>query len=378
MTKFNWKSKTAKLAILLLVLTFIIPQAGCQSNGENYQGIGKTGFYLDTVCAVTIYGVAEESPLGEELSQAKEEDQQKRIYQLITDAFKLCSQYENLLSKTIPTSEIAQINDAAGQGVTVSSETLEVVKKGMEYGKLSDGRFDITIGTASQLWDFHDVDENHEGEGEIPSEDALAEAVRHVDYTKVQIDGTTVKLQDPEMEIDLGGIAKGYISDKVAEYLEDQGVVSAVVDLGGNIVTIGGKTTKLVVSEEDGAHCQPFNIGIKDPQSTTGQLLMVFPCKDKAVVTSGTYERFLIKEGTKYHHILDPKTGWPVDTDILSVTIIVEKGHGVDADGLSTTCLAMGVEEATAFIQGLKEAMEIDAVFVDVDGNVTATDENIL
>ena len=366
-------------AVLLLALTFIIPQMGCSSNGQNqnYTGISKTGFYLDTICAITVYGVDPESVLGHELAAAADEAEQTRlVHQLITDAFLECDRYEKLLSKTIESSEISQINDAAGQTVEVSTETAEVIEKGIWYGKVSDGLFDITIGKASALWDFHEAEDvgsdEAAAESLLPDEADLAAAVNHVDYRQVAVNGLSVKLADPDMEIDLGGIAKGYIADRVTGFLEERGVVSAVVDLGGNIVAIGGKTSGLLT--EDAAESESvFNIGIKDPQSETGALLAVFPAHDKTVVTSGTYERFLIQDGVKYHHILDPATGWPINNDVLSVTIIADKGSAADADGLSTTCLALGVEKGMELIESLNH-MGVEAVFVDAEGEIHKTE----
>lgn len=359
---------------VFLILILIIPQAGCGSNGENYQGIAKTGFYLDTVCTITIYGVDPDSDLGKELSEADQEGQQKRIFQLITDAFLECDRCEKILSKTLDSSEISKINAAGGQTVTVSDMTAEVIEKGLEYGTLSNGVFDITIGKVTDLWNFHDfqtedTSDSEAGTGEgtdpLPDPELLKEAVRHVDYRKVSVDEDQVALQDPEMEIDLGGIAKGYIADHLTQWLEERGVVSAVIDLGGNIVAIGGKSAGLLELPQ-----QDFTIGIKDPQSESGQLLGIFECSDKTVVTSGTYERYVVKDGKKYHHILNPETGWPAETDVNSVTIITEKNHAVDGDGLSTTCLALGVEKGTALIESIEGA---EAVFVDLDGNITST-----
>ena len=367
-------------AALLLALTFIIPQFGCSSNGQNqnYTGISKTGFYLDTICSITVYGVDPESVLGHELAAAADEAEQTRlVHQLITDAFLECDRYEKLLSKTIESSEISQINDASGQTVEVSTETAEVIEKGLWYGKVSEGLFDITIGKASALWDFHEAEavagNESAAESLLPDEAELAEAVKHVDYQRVKANGLSVSLADSEMEIDLGGIAKGYIADRVTDFLEEKGVVSAVIDLGGNIVAIGGKTAELLT--EGGAESMAdFNIGIKDPQSDVGALLAVFPAHDKTVVTSGTYERFLIQDGVKYHHILDPATGWPINNDVLSVTIIAPKGSAVDADGLSTTCLALGVEKGLELIETL-DYMDVEAVFVDASGEIHTTDE---
>ena len=365
------KRFSAKRALIALVLiaALIIPQTACSSNGQNNNlGIGKTGFYLDTVCAVTVYGMND--PDGS-LAALSDDDFKLHVLQVITDAFLLCSDYEQHLSKTIETSHISRINAAGGEAIEVSSEAIEIIEKGLYYGDLSGGAFDITIGKATDLWDFHDnMEKGHEG-GMIPYQEALNEAVSHVDYKKVKVDGNTVKLEDPQAEINLGGIAKGYIADKVASYLESRGVTSAVVDLGGNIVTIGAKSRKLICSDgNDPEQTTPFNIGITNPVSGTGTLLGLLPCSDKTVVTSGTYERYFEQDGIKYHHILDPKTGYPAETDVLSVTIISDRGNSADCDGLSTTCLALGKEKGLELVQRLDG---FEAIFVDVNGNVEIT-----
>ena len=296
---------------------------------------------------------------------------------LITDAFKVCTEYENMLSKTREGSDIDRINKAGGVPVTVRDETIEVIKKGIRFGELSGGAFDITIGKATDLWDFHDGEGGHEG-GTIPDSEALISAVSHINYKNINIDGNKVGLSDPETEINLGGIAKGYIADKVAEYLESRGVVSAIVDLGGNIVAMGGKSPQLVVSVDDAGDATDeqaeFKVGIKDPVAEDGSLLGIVPCKNKTVVTSGTYERYFEKDGVKYHHILDVSTGYPVDTDVLSVTIISDRGNSADCDGLSTTCLALGMEKGMELVRSLEG---FEAVFVDIDGNVELSGDSI-
>ncbi len=357
---------------VLLAITFIISQTACAANEKTNDnpGISKTGFYLDTVCTITIFGIADADG---SLAAMDEENRQRELYQLITDAFKLCDSYEKILSKTIETSDIAKINQAGGQPVQVSDTAAAVIRKGIEYGKRSDGAFDITIGKATDLWDFHEAEEVDESEdsGKIPDADVLAEAMRHVDYTKIKVDGNTVQLADPKMELDLGGIAKGYIADRVTEFLEERGVTSAVVDLGGNIVAIGGKARSL--TDEDAGETE-FVIGIKDPQSAIGALLGTLPATDKTVVTSGTYERYFMVDGKKYHHILNSRTGYPTDTDVLSATIIADKGRSVDCDGLSTSCLALGVEKALQLVQNLDG---IEAILVDTDGKVYQSSDTI-
>ena len=377
MKKDFTKSFARKAVLSLLIIAFIIPQTACMSNGQNAdanQGVSKTGFFLDTVCSITIYGLADEDG---RLADMSYEELEKECYLIITDAFKLCSEYENMLSKTIETSDIARINNAGGNAVTVSDETVEVLKKGMEFGGLSDGVFDITIGKATDLWDFHDnLETGHEG-GTVPSEKDLKEAISHVNYKNIKIEGNRVSLIDPETEINLGGIAKGYIADKATEYLKGRGVVSAIVDLGGNIVALGGKPPQIVVSADAGDTADEqteFKVGIKDPTADDGSLLGIVTCKNKTVVTSGTYERYFEKDGVKYHHILDVNTGYPVDTDVLSVTIIADRGNSADCDGLSTTCLALGTDKGMKLVKSLEG---FDAVFVDTDGNVEVTSDSI-
>ena len=372
MKKVFTKKFVKKAVLALLIIALIIPQSACKSNGQNAasnQGISKTGFFLDTVCSITIYGLADEDG---RLAAMSGEEMEKECYLIITDAFKLCSEYENMLSKTIETSDIARINNAEGKAVTVSDETIEVLKKGMEFGRLSGGAFDITIGKATDLWDFHDnAETGHEG-GVVPAEKDLRDAISHVNYENIKIEGNRVSLTDPETEINLGGIAKGYIADKAAEYLKERGVVSAIVDLGGNIVAIGGKTSQIAASGD--TQETDFKIGIKDPLSSSGGLLELIPCKNKTVVTSGTYERYFEKDGVKYHHILDVNTGYPVDTDVLSVTIIADRGKSADCDGLSTTCLTLGMEKGMELVKSLEG---FEAVFVDTNGRVEVSSDSI-
>ncbi len=345
--------------LLALITILIIPQLGCNSQGNNL-GVEKTSFHMDTSCRITIYSMS-----GVEEMSKKEQEQ--RAISLITDSYRLCDEYEKLLSKTIVGSDVYNINNAGGQAVEVDESTIEVIQKGIEYGDISQGAFDITIGEVTKLWDFSGADKEA---GQVPDEKAIAEAVSHVNYKEVVIEGNTVKLLDPEAEIDLGGIAKGYVADRVADYLESQGVTSGVVSLGGNIVVIGQKGKAL-----DNSSGTEFSIGIRDPFEESGtELLGVLACEDKTVVTSGTYERYFEIDEKRYHHVLNPKTGYPFETDLVSVTIIAPKGHSVDCDGLSTTCLTLGSEKA---IELLRSKEGVEGILVDVNGKITMSDDNL-
>ena len=361
-----------KLNILILIAMIVVAGSlsGCGSTGT-WSGYSKQSFYFDTICEITIFDL--DPAYFDDLTEDNFEDTSNA---LITDAFKLMSEYEKTLSRTIDGSDIDRINKASGEATAVNEETLQVISKGIGFGDLSGGVFDITVGKASTLWDFHESLE--EGGTEVPSAEALKEASGHIDYKAISIDEAsgTVRLDDPEMMLDLGGIAKGYIADRVSEYLRGLGVTSGIVNLGGNIEVIGGKAGSLGASLEEQSD---FSLGIRDPLDETGGLLGIYPGRDVTIVTSGTYERFIEVDGVKYHHILDPETGWPVDTDVLQVSVIAGAGHSADCDGLSTVCLALGSDKGTELIKGLAESGEfgpLEAIFVTTDGEIIYTNED--
>lgn len=187
--------------------------------------------------------------------------------------------------------------------------------------------------------------------------DDLHEALSHVGYEKVTIKEDTVSFSDPLTEIDLGFIAKGYIADRMKDYLVSQGVSSATINLGGNVLTIG--------SRPDGT---PFRIGIQKPFAPTGTPALTLPITDLSVVSSGVYERYFELDGTLYHHILDTKTGYPIQNNLFEVTII--SPSSMDGDALSTTCFLLGLEEGIALIESRENT---EAVFLTSDGNIHAT-----
>ncbi len=265
---------------------------------------------------------------------------------------KLCQRYDTLFSKTNENSDIYKINHAAGAEVEVSDETITLLKKGLYYCKLSDGAFDITIGTASALWDFKAETPA------VPDASALASAVSHVNYKNIIIEDNLVHLADPNAAIDVGAIAKGYIADRLKEYLKDNGVHHAVIDLGGNILTVGTKT--------DGSD---YNIGIQKPFDKTGTPVTSVKVADQSVVTTGIYQRYFEIDGVRYHHILDPKTGAPRQNDLYSVTIITDSS--LTADALSTTCFLMGYEKGMSLINQLEN---VDAVFITNDEELHYSD----
>ena len=311
----------------------------------------KDGYYLDTICSVTVYRMT-----GEDGTVKDAADMSEEAEAAIDESFELCKDLESKLSRTREDSDIGRINSAKGKWTEVSAETVELIQKGMEYSHISDGDFDITVGGITKQWDFHAA----EGEAKLPDEEALAEAVKHINYRNIAIEGNRVKLTDPETELDLGGIAKGYIGDRMTELLESKGVVSAVINLGGNVICIGGKT-----DEDD------FVIGVEAPFSDRSEIIGKVKARDKTLVTSGIYERRIEVDGKTYHHILDTKTGWPVETDLDAVTLIADKGHSADIDALSTTCLIKGSAEGMELI---KNTDGVEGIFVLSNGDVRTTD----
>jgi thiamine biosynthesis lipoprotein len=317
--------------------------SGCSRNAAP-DPVTKESFYFDTVCDITIYDM---DNFSEDAADTA-----------IDNAFSLCSTYENMLSKTVEGSDIWNINHAGGKEVTVNQETADLISEAISYCDLSGGRFDITIGKAEDLWGFD------EGATTLPDPEELEEAVKHIDYKKIKVSGSTVQLEDPDAEIDLGGIAKGYIADRVADNLSSQGVTSAIVSLGGNIECVGEKP-------QSGGSTAPFTIGIETPYSDRTEVIGSLPLSNGTAVTSGVYERYITVDGKQYFHILDPDTGYPVDTDVISVTITADEDRSVDCDALSTTCLLLGTKKGTKLIESLDG---YEAAFIDTDGNISMTD----
>ena len=344
------RRKTISIILINLLLLLLTTSCG-QMGGSGAEPVMKDGYYLDTVCTVTVYRMADAQ--GEVKDAA---DMTEDAEAAIDEAFDLCRDLESRISRTREDSDISRINNAGGEWVDVSEETCELIQKGVEYSELSGGAFDITVGGLTEQWDFH----ADESEAKLPDEEALAEAAKHVGYKSIETDGSKVRLTDPAAKLDLGGIAKGYIGDRMTEALESRGVVSAVINLGGNVICVGGKTDT-----------DDFVIGVETPFSDRTEIIGKINARDKTLVTSGVYERRIEVDGKTYHHILDTKTGWPVQTDLDAVTLTADKGRSGDIDALSTICLIKGSAEGKKFIEGLEG---VEGVFVMSDGSVLTTE----
>ena len=299
---------------LLIFLLLLLAGGGFYFSHRkgNTTPISAQEIHLNTLVTVTLYGTDRT--------------------ELLDGAFALCDHYEKLFSRTLPESEIYRLNH--GEISEVSPETSELIQIGLSYGELSEGAFDISIEPVSSLWDFTS------GNAVIPDEKELAEAVALVDYRKVHVNGNTVTFDTPGMGLDLGAIAKGYIADRIKEYLKKEGVEHALINLGGNVLCLGDKPEGTA-----------FRIGVQKPFGESTETLTICPIEDQSLVSSGTYERFFQKDGRLYHHILNPKTGYPYDNGLTDVTI--RSDDSLTGDALSTTVFALGEEKGLELLNRL-------------------------
>ena len=346
------------ILILIFSVLMIITQSGCGSDSiskEDADPVMDDNYFLDTVCTISIYEIRDE-----EGNPIQASGNAEAVQKAIDAAWEKCAELDKMLSRTQAVSEVSRLNDAGGKWTEVSDNTAELVEKGLYYSELSGGDFDITIGGVTDLWDFHADPED----AKVPDPDELAEAVKHVDYRNVEINGNKVRIKDPDGKIDLGGIAKGYIGDRMTEVLEEAGVTSAIINLGGNVICIGAKDNS--ADGDDGS----FVIGVEAPYSDRTEIVGKIKAKDMTLVTSGVYERQIEVDGKIYHHILSTRTGYSVESDLDAVTLAGAKGQSGDLDALSTICLIKGSEEAKALIEGLDG---IEAVFILNDGSIDQT-----
>lgn len=298
-------------------------------SGESAEPATGSTFAFDTYCTFTVYG---DSAAPAKLSQA-------------------CARYHQLFDLYNTSSDIARINAAAGAAVSVDPATIDLIVQSLAFCKESDGRFDITIGAVSTLWDFE--------QGIRPSEADIAAALPHVNWQNVEVDESagTVRIADPEAKLDLGGIAKGYVADRLCELLEQEtDATAAVISLGGNIALFGEKP--------DGG---TWDIGIRDPNDPGGSSITGTAHVDGgSLVTSGLYERTFELDGTTYWHILDPRTGMPVQTDVVSDTVCCPSS--LTADALSTTLFVAGSREGAA----IADAHDSTAAYFLLENGSTA------
>ena len=316
-----------KKSIVLIVILLLCTVPGCGSDEKEATG---TGVYFDTVVDIKVYGDNADA--------------------LLSGCFDICERMEKTLSAHDKESELYRVNHRGDNvtGIEVSDELAECISKGLYYSDASGGAFDITILPLSDIWDFKS--ENPE----VPSDEEIKEAIKKVDYRRVHCNGNTISFDDAETQIDLGGIAKGYISSRLREYLISEGCSFAIINLGGNVSTVGSKP--------DGSS---WTVGIQEPYADRGTVFETVDIRDGCVVSSGTYERYFTVDDIMYHHILDPATGYPADTGLYQAT--VTGGDDVLCDALSTICILLGKEDSEKLIED--EGWDVSVLYIDRDKN---------
>jgi thiamine biosynthesis lipoprotein len=325
-------TRRAELGALLAVVLL----TACGSNQTTAAETSRTDYALGTVCTIRIL----DGPKGDASAA------------ILESAFARIREIEDEMSVNKDGSELDAVNDAAGSAVPVrvTDDVLYVLGKALEYARLTDGAFDPSVGPLVKLWGIGTES------ARVPSRAEIDAARRLLGWRKIEVDlaAKTVRLGARGMRLDLGAIAKGYAADEVKRILAAGKVKAAIVDLGGNVFAFGSK--------RDGSK---WRIGVQDPASPRGDYLGIVEGTDMTVVTSGVYERFFEEGGRRYHHILDTRTGYPVDNGLVSVTIIT--GSSIDADGLSTALFALGREKGMALAASLPD---VSVVMIDTAGKV--------
>lgn len=335
------KRKTFFLSLISVIAVSCLLFSGCSgsvgngrsstqaggSEGESGE-VQRTVFAMNTVMNLRAFGDS-----AKEAVDAAEEE---------------INRLDSLLERGSETSEIYRLNEAGT--AEVSQETAEVIERALEIAESTDGAFEPTIAPAADLWGFYGQDYR------VPSDEEIAGVLPYIGWEKVSAEGRRITLQ-PGTKLDLGGIAKGYLSGRLMEIFKEHGVESAIVSLGGNVQTLGKKTDGSLwkVALQD-----PF-----EPDNYLGQLSIT----DLAAVTSGSYQQHFEKDGKEYHHILDPETGKPAESGLASVTIVC--ADGARADGLSTALFVMGLDRGLEYWRSQEG---FDVIFVTSDGKIYVTE----
>ncbi len=275
----------------------------------------KTFFALGTVNSIRI---------------AYEESMEVEIMAVLEQIKLKVQNLDDLLSVFKETSEISQINEAAGKYlVSVSPDTYRIILKAVEYAEISEGAFDITTRPLSKLWGI-----GKKGDY-IPSAHEIRKAKKLANYKDiiVQENQQRIGLRKSGQAMDLGGIAKGYAADEANRILLEHNISNAIINFGGTVIALG----------------EEKKVGIQNPDSKTGTPIGVLKVRNQSVVTSGWYERYFIKDGKRYHHLIDPRTGAPTDRGLCSITVV--GNSAMEMDALSTAVFVLGIEEGSKLLK---------------------------
>lgn len=319
---------------IILCIIFIASYIIGRNKKESKETITREFYALGTIIRLRVYGNKGERAIEEAIDRL--------------------STIDNKMSVFKEFSEVSMINKKAGiSSQEVSKDTYFVIKKAVEYSELSEGTFDPTIRPIIGLWRIGSENPR------IPSKDEIAKKLKLVNYEDIILNerNNSIGLKHEKQAIDVGGIAKGYAADEVKKVFKNNKVKSALIDLGGNIFALGKKPDKTL-----------WKVGIQNPFNTRGEHVGVISVENKSIVTSGNYERYFMKDGKVYHHIIDPQTGYPSESEIISATIISD--YSIDGDGLSTGVYIMGIEKSIKLIESLKG---IDAIFITQNKEIYVT-----
>lgn len=303
--------------------------------------VSRTEFLIGTFCSITI-------------------PKNKNSDSVLNECFENIKALEYIFSANDFHSELSKLNEVAFTNPTVvSDELLELITLSKKIAKETCGAFDPAIGKLVNLWGIGFENEN------VPPDTEIKKVLEGLSYKNIIIDGNKIFFTNENVKIDLGGIAKGYIADKVIKLLKEKKVESASVNLGGNVYALGKK----FFTDDN------WRIGLRKPYEDVNSYEIMLSVNNTSVVTSGVYERRFEKDGVEYHHILDPKTGYPVRNNLVSVSVVCESS--AYADALATAFLVMGYEKSLDFIKNFSEK-KLDALFIFADGSYKTTNENFI
>jgi thiamine biosynthesis lipoprotein len=319
------------IAIIVAVILIFIFTTGKYEKPE----VMKNSYALGTIINLRAYGNKAEKAIDEAIEKLNDIDDKM-------SAFKADS-------------EISKINSKAGTSLEeiVSEDTYFVVKNATKYSEILDGTFDPTIRPLVKLWSIGTKEEI------IPEQFQIEETLKLVNYKDVILNENknSIMLKQNKQALDVGGIAKGFAADEIRDIFYKHNVKSALIDLGGNIFALGSK--------EDGS---PWRVGIQNPFKPRGEYVGILSVKNKSVVTSGNYEKYFMKDGQRFHHIIDPKTGYPSQSKIISATIISD--NSIDGDGLSTGIYILGIDKAMKIMETIAG---VEAIFITEDKKIYKT-----
>lgn len=365
-------SKIVRLVLTLLFLCSMIFMTGCSRTSPKH--LTDTDTAMGTVIIQQIY--METAPRGFAASAPKEEED------ITEEVLALIRKLETeTLSKRVKESEISSINEEAGKGcaVPLSPGMEAILSQCLEISRASGGAFDITIGEVAGLWDIDtwaamdgcsamdgdtilnsgaaaDALNNHPTQYELPDKDELSKALTFTGYEKLTLENQSIRMPEG-MSLDLGAVGKGIALDEILTLLQEREVSGAVISVGGSILTYGEKPDK-----------SPWRVAIADPDDRTGSIGVLTLTGQWCISTSGDYERYVEVDGIRYHHLIDPATGYPARSGLSSVTILTKSGFLSDA--LSTACFVLGEEKGME----LAKQYAVEAIFVREDGSISMTE----